>query len=307
MAGISSKKLSQLVPPTHIETLSPTMQQKLALDYHVPFVMGASDGCLANLGNLMLSKQRASVTVGTSAAVRITDQQPVYDNQQRLFSYVLDKNLFVTGGALNNGGVALEWFIEKVLNEQTNHMVDDINKCISQAMKLPAGAEGLIFLPYLLGERAPMWDGKARGSFIGLLSVHSSAHMARAILEGIAFAINQVLAALEEVSGKVKEIDLNGGLSASEEWSQLFCNITGKKVVVNEASEASLKGAYYMGLKAIGNIKKYSSLTASTKHEKVFKPIKKEHLYYSKIQKIYNDLYPALKNSFHQLYALPKQ
>ena len=110
-----------------------------------------------------------AVTIGTSGAARITTNKYITDKQQRLFCYYIEEDMYVLGGAVNNGGVALQWLIEKIL--QKNFKDEKVfKKIFKEATKIKAGAEGLIFLPYLNGERSPMWDENARGAFIGLTS-----------------------------------------------------------------------------------------------------------------------------------------
>lgn len=304
IAGIKEEQLSKPVLVTHVEYLTDKLKTELQLQHNMPFVAGGSDGCLANLGDGLLDNKKVSVTVGTSAAVRVSGSKPLYDEKQRLFSYALDEKLYVSGGPLNNGGFALQWFANNILQPANHDKNIAIEDCISLAMQAAPGAGGLIFLPYILGERAPIWDAKAKGAFVGLLSIHTTSHMARAVLEGICFAICQVLKALEDVSGKVKEIYLNGGLSASEEWAQMLSDISGKKVMIDEASESSLSGALYIGMKACGFIKNYSSINFNKSASKTYQPDIKLNQRYVLMQSIYNELYPSLNQSFENLHTL---
>ncbi len=116
LAGIDENKLSQVVSGTHIETeLLPGMQNMLGLKHSVAFVIGGNDGCLANLGCGALNANEAALTIGTSGAVRVPISKPEIADTNGLFKYLLTNDLFVTGGPINNGGIALQWFAENFL------------------------------------------------------------------------------------------------------------------------------------------------------------------------------------------------
>lgn len=300
-AGIKEDQLSQLFPVEHYETeLLPDIQKKLKLNYQVPFVLGASDGALANIGSGIVNATNAAVTVGTSGAVRITSNKYLIDKKQRLFCYYITDGLYITGGAVNNGGVALQWLVEKIFEDDFKDQ-KKFKELLKDAMKIAPGANGLIFLPYVFGERAPLWDENAKGSFVGLTSAHTKLHMEKAVLEGICFSIVDVMKALEETGGAIKSIYLSGGIIKSEEWTQLLADISGKKIMVNEAADASALGAAFIGLKAIGSIKKMSEAKAFLENVKTFKPNATNHAIYKKYFEIYRGLYAKLKSTFKEL------
>lgn len=306
IAGIGEDRLSQLFPVEHYETdLLPSIQKKLNLNYQVPFVLGASDGALANIGSGIVNATNAAVTVGTSGAVRITSSKYLIDRKQRLFCYYITDGLYITGGAVNNGGVALQWLIEKIFKEDFKNQ-KKFKALLKSAMKIAPGANGLIFLPYIFGERAPVWDENAKGSFIGLTSAHTKLHMTKAVLEGVCFSIADVMKALEETGGTFKNIYLSGGIIKSEEWTQLLADISGKKIMVNEAADASALGAAFIGMKATGSIKKMGEAKAFLENVKTFKPNTAHHAVYEKYFEIYRGLYARLKNAFRELSLLNK-
>ncbi|HEY1871193.1 MAG TPA: gluconokinase, partial [Chitinophagaceae bacterium] len=206
IASINDQHLSGLFRVEHYETqLLPAVKNKLKIKNEVPFVLGASDGALANLGSGILNRTNAAVTVGTSGAVRITSNKYLVDKKQRLFCYCFNNGLYITGGAINNGGIALQWVIEKMLRENFKDE-NKIKALLKEAMQIKAGADGLIFLPYILGERSPVWDENAKGALIGLTAAHTRAHIIRSVLEGVCFSIVEVMEALEETSGTIKNI-----------------------------------------------------------------------------------------------------
>src|SRR5690606_30443783 len=124
----------------------------------------------------------ASVTIGTSGAIRVSSPVMVTDPQERVFSYMITPDWYVTGGAINNGGLLLNWFNDHFGNGTTpQELSEEIAASIPLAATVEPGADGLIFLPYLTGERAPHWDANAKGVCFGIRLHHGKAHFVRAI------------------------------------------------------------------------------------------------------------------------------
>lgn len=307
IAGINAEHLSELFPVEHYETdLLPSIKDKLKIKNNIPFVLGASDGALANLGSGIINATNAAVTVGTSGAVRITSNKYLIDKKERLFCYYITDGFYITGGAVNNGGVALQWLIEKVFE---NDFKDEnkFKSLLKKATAIQPGANGLVFLPYILGERSPVWDENAKGSFIGLTSLHTKAHIIKAVLEGVCFSIVDVMKALEETSGSIRKIYLSGGIIKSDEWVQILTDISGKEILVNEAADASALGAAFIGMKAIGKVKNINEAEMFLENVKTFKPNKSNHVVYKKYFEIYSNLYKKLKPTFDELALLNSQ
>jgi len=300
-AGITKQHLSELCPVEHYETqLLPAIKKKLNIEYEIPFVLGGSDGAMANLGSGITNAVNAAVTVGTSGAVRITSNKYLIDKRQRLFCYYITDGLYITGGAINNGGIALQWLIEKIFEDDFKNE-KKLNKLLQSTATIKPGAEGLIFLPYILGERSPVWDEMAKGSFIGLTTTHTKSHLIKAVLEGVCFSIVDVMKALEETSGTIKKIYLSGGIIKSENWVQLLADISGKIILINEGGDASALGAAFIGMKATGLVKKINEAKLFLSNTKTFKPNRANHNLYEKYFKIYISLYPKLKDVFNEL------
>jgi gluconokinase len=301
LAGVETSRLSMPVAVTHVETeLKEEYKRILGIDGAVPFVIGASDGCLANLGSGAILRGEAALTIGTSGAVRIVVDKPLPDEHQRLFNYILADGLYVTGGAVSNGGAALKWFAENFLQHAFAN-ANNIDWLLQLAHEAPPGAGGLIFLPYLSGERAPSWDAAARGAFIGLQMSHGKQHLARAVLEGIAYALLQVLTAVEETNGNIDTVFASGVFTKSDLWLQLVSDVLNKKIIVSGTADASAIGAALLGLHATGIIKKWSDVKQLIRQGKIFEPNPAQHSIYQQYFEIYADLYPKLKANFHRL------
>ena len=213
------------------------------------------------------------------------------------------REMYILGGAVNNGGVALQWLIEKIL--QRNFKDEKVfKKIFKEATEIEAGSEGLIFLPYLNGERSPMWDENAKGALIGLTSFHKQANIIKAVLEGICFALLDITNAIEETSGSIEKIYLSGGIIKSKEWVQMFANITGKNIIINDAADASALGAAFIGMKAVGLLDDFTKSNLFLKKTELIKPDKKQHAVYKKYFLIYKELYSKLKDTFEKIEAI---
>ena len=255
LAGVSTNQLSTPVNTTHTVTYMARPGGNVpGLLPRTLLVIGASDGCLANLGAGAVEPGITTVTIGTSGAVRRTSVRPIRDAESRLFSYPLYKqetaiqgeysaqttphlpDWYVVGGPTNNGGNVLEWLSEKLTNR-------DVPSVLAAAATVPPGSDGLLFLPYLQGERAPLWNAAARGSYRNLDWQHTQAHLIRAALEGVMFNLRQIELLLARHTGPTRVIYANGGFAQSEFWVQMMADIFGVPVRLNASTESGAIGA----------------------------------------------------------------
>jgi gluconokinase len=251
--GIAPERLSPVVPPTEIFTgLRRDFAQRMGLSPDTPFIIGASDGVLANVGVGAIQPGQVAVTVGTSGAVRTAAFSPATDADARTFCYALTNDRWVVGGATNSGGDMLRWLSESVFGDVSDSSPPSVDQLLSLAESAPPGADGLLFLPFLTGERAPYWDPDARGAWVGLRLHHRTAHLARAALEGVTYTLRAITDAVRDVSGaKAETIRASGGFVRSPFWLQLMADILNATVEVPENKEASAMGAAVLALTAI--------------------------------------------------------
>jgi gluconokinase len=293
--GISEDKLSKPVPTTTLLSASST----LPVSSQTTFVIGASDGSLANLGSGAFAEGEIAATIGTSGAIRMTSAVPMTDEKMRTFCYYTDENQYIIGGAINNGGIILQWLHESFSNLKVKE--ESITQIFALAAQAPTGTEGLIFLPYLFGERAPIWDANAKGVFFGIQKKHTQAHFFRAVLEGIMFALYSVGKVLEDenfVRGKEKVIYATGGFTKTDFWVQMLADIFNQRVIVPNSSEGTAIGACILAMKALGEITQLSEARHLIRTEKVFFPNPQAHQIYQKNFEIFEKLYTALKPLF---------
>ena len=275
---IKSSQLSTIVRPTHTFKNNTT---------HTLYVIGGGDGPLANLGTGAMELGKVALTIGTSGAIRLPIDKPFIDAQMRTQCYHLKGNQYLTLGAVSNGAIILQWLKEAILQTE-----DSFESFFEQAATVVAGAEGLLFVPYLLGERAPIWDASAKGTLLGIKITHQKAHLIRATMEGILFGLLSIMEILVPDKGKQKEMTLmaSGGFAKNPFWLQMTADIFQMKVTVAETVEASSWGAVLMGFEALHietEIPKISGLT--------YLPNKDHQIIYEQCFVKFKRVYPLLK------------
>lgn len=309
IAGITVEQLSELVPTTHIlKPIQAEFAQAMEIPADTPTVIGANDGGLSNLGVGAIAPGIVAVTVGTSGAIRGVVEQPITDPQERLFCYALTEQHWLVGGAINNGGIALRWVRDQLTDTEVRAAQrlgkDPYELIMMLAETVPPGSEGLIFHPYLMGERSPLWDANARGSFFGLNLNHTKAHLVRAALEGIVFNLSLVLQALEDVIGKAERIQATGGLVRSQLWRQMMADILQREVTVPEQYESSCLGAAILGLYALQEISSLDIASQIMGETYKHQPLPANVETYQKILPIYTCLLQTFQKEYESIAQL---
>lgn len=267
IAGVTPAQLSKLVPTTKMfKNCNPKLAKQMGIDPQTPFVIGASDGVLSNLGVNAIRKGEIAITIGTSGAIRTIIDNPQTDEKGRIFCYALTENHWVIGGPVNNGGMVLRWIRDEFASSEIETAkrlgIDPYEVLTKIAERVRPGADGLLFHPYLAGERAPLWNPDVRGSFFGLTMSHKKEHMIRAALEGVIYNLYTVYLALVEcMDGPVTRIQATGGFARSEIWRQMMSDIFESEVVIPESYESSCLGACILGLYATGKIDSFEAVS----------------------------------------------
>jgi gluconokinase len=305
LCGITASQLSEIVPTDFIrKDIAPSIAATLHIPTDTSFCIGASDGCLANVGSYAIEPGIAALTIGTSGAVRVAGTKTVNNYGAMIFNYVLDKQTFISGGPINNGGNVLKWLFQTLLNNK-NPSETDYDAFFKSIETVAPGCQGLLFLPYLYGERAPVWDEKASGIFFGIKSHHTNAHFLRAALEGICFALKNILEIIEASTIFITRLNVSGGFVHSKIWMQILADVCGKKICVEQTQDASSLGAALFYMKAIHLIDDYSSIRPNINI--LTEPIANNCIVYEKYYAIFKTLYEPLKNSMHRLHDINDQ
>ncbi|GAE91887.1 gluconokinase [Gracilibacillus boraciitolerans JCM 21714] len=294
LAGVERSQLSKIVPPTEIiDGLQSEIIDEVGWPEQTPFVIGAADGQLANLGNGAIKPGEVAVTVGTSGAIRqLISGQHVNDNGET-FSYAFTKDTSIIGGPTNNGGIALQWLKDMMEYEGTHEQF------LQGSEDVEIGSDGLLFVPYVNGERAPVWNQKARGNFYGLSVTHRRPQLVRAVLEGIVFNIYQIGQSLEEIAGKPTTISVNGGLTKSPLWVQILADVFGQEIQLAETHHAAAwGGASWTALVAINRVESFEQIKDNIPIDQVIKPNLENHQKYNAIFAKYQQLAKDIEKYF---------
>ncbi|MBC8034581.1 MAG: carbohydrate kinase, partial [Chitinophagaceae bacterium] len=282
-AGITAEQLPELVSPKYTFT-SDTVTEHLSIPAGTVIVAGGSDGGMANLGSGATDQQTMAITIGTSGAARIIVDGIVTDPGMRIFCYHLKDNYYFTGGANNNGAVVLQWMKEMLF--ATEGSFDDL---FEHAATAGLEKDGPLFLPYILGERAPIWNSNAKGVFFGLTINHSKSSMVRAAMEGVVFCLYSIGKILLE-KRSVTAIQASGGFARSALWLQILADVFNIKVNVAASVESSALGAVLLGKEAVNVDAVFEHKIAA-----VYEPSGDNHIIYQEKFARFERIYELLK------------
>jgi gluconokinase len=265
-AGLRPERLSTPVSPYSVfPKWQPGVAESLGIAPGTPLVIGASDGSLANLGEMATAPGETVITIGTSAALRVSQKDALPDRQGRIFNYLLTEGWYVSGGASNNGGGAWQWVCDDFLKIP-------LAEAARLAQSAGPGAGGLLFLPWLQGERAPIWNESARGVFLGISGQHRQAHFCRAVLEGVVFNLYQIGEIVNELGAGIQRIYANGGFTKMPAWVQIMADVFGVEVEVREGGDSAAFGAVLLGIKALGFLPDFDAARPFLKTKQIYIP-----------------------------------
>ncbi len=306
-AGIDRAKLADVVPVFYSpKKFKKEYQTSLGLHDKVRLVVGSSDGCMATLGAGVWDDGKATVTLEESGAVRVVGKEVLQDEQQRLFNYVLTEGRYVSGGPTNNVGSVFEWYAKQFGDFRKAFDLEDcMENLINDAAKVPAGSDGLIFLPYLQGERAPIWNANARGVYFGLNIKHEQKHFVRATIEGILYAFYNIGKTLEE-HRSFKSLSANGTFASYPLWMQIMADVFDKPVHIkqNSGPDSVACGGFLVSATELGMYKSLDDAAQKVKLTDSFQPHAQNHSVYMKHYAIFERLSTKLFDEFEAIAEL---
>jgi gluconokinase len=287
-ARVSRDRLSPLVPTTTVLRVSADGARAAGLPDGCPLVVGAADGPLANLGLGAIRRGAVACSIGTSGALRVAADTPQVDARGRVFCYVLAPGRWIIGGATNNGGSVLDWSRAALAPDIAQARGDEaVPALLALAGQAAPGSRGLLFVPHLLGERAPRWSEGARGAYLGLTRTHGRAELVRAQLEGVCLQLALVLTSLGEAGADVHEIRATGGFSRSPLWRRILAGVFGRPVGFAHSPEGSGLGAALLGMYALGVIEDLDHAADVVRIESVERPHEDESEIYARVLEVY--------------------
>lgn len=303
--GIPASWLPRVVEsPVLTGIVTPDAADATGLAAGTPVVGGAGDQAAQAVGTGIVRRGIVAATIGTSGVVFAHLDAVEVDPLGRLhtFCHAVPGKWHVMGVMLSAGG-SLRWLRDSVGNEAWYRPgVDPYDLMAAEATEVPPGSEGLVFLPYLSGERTPHADPYARGAFVGLTLRHHRGHLIRAVMEGVALGMRDSLEILRGMGLPVTQIRVSGGGARSPLWRQILADVLNTDVVTVTATEGAAFGAALLG--GVG-INVYQTVEAAcdtaiaiVEHT----PPHPEHAAsYQRIYEVYTQLYPTLRSSMHTL------
>jgi len=282
--------------------VSTSASAEFGLPARVPVVMGGPDFFASLLGTATVAPGRTCDKGGTSEGINLCSARDTGDVGALLVMPHLVEPYFNISGVISTSGAAVSWFKDAFLPSKS---YDDY---YAMAATAAPGASGLVFLPYLAGERSPHWDPDARGTFLGLGLHHDLAALGRAVLEGTAFAMREVLDVMESAGARVEDMRATGLPSRSPVWNQIKADITGKRVMVSSFSEPELAGCFAIASWAVGDA---PNLAAAAERvfvpARVYEPNPATAVLYDELYSIYLEGYRKLASLFPAVAGLQRR
>ena len=269
---------------------------ELGLQRQLPVAAGGGDNAAAAVGNGIIRDGLASCSIGTSGVLFAHSDTLARDPSGRLhaFCHSVPDRYHLMGVTLSAGG-ALRWWRDLVGKAD----YEELSELASQA---PPGAEGLLFLPYLTGERTPHLDPGARGAFFGLTSRHNMSHLTRAVMEGVAFSLRDSLEIMVALGTNPTQIRATGGGARSPLWRQLLADVFGRPIVRTLAVEGPASGAALLAGVTAGVFANVEEACAGiTLRPDVCEPETSRTRLYDEYYAAYRELYPATASTMHSL------
>ncbi len=293
-------------------TLTPEAARLLGLSTDCVVVGGAGDCAAGAVGNGIVERGVLSTSIGTSGVMFVHSDEVKIDPEGRIhtFCHAVHGKWHMMGVTLAAGG-SFQWFRNELCKADValakRQKRDVYDLLTEEAAATPKGAEGLLFLPYLSGERTPHADPDARGCFVGLTMAHTRGHVIRSIMEGVAYSMRDSLAIFEELGVPIRQIRASGGGSRSPQWRQIQADVFGRKVVTINSEEGPAYGVALLAAVGAGAFKDVREACGATiRVVSETPPDRKAKRCYDRAFPVYQQLYRSLKDDFKAIAALDR-
>lgn len=278
-----------------------------------PAVGGGADNTCGAIGTGVIREGQVLASLGTSGVVFSPSAEVRYDPEQRIHFFCHSvPGLWYLMGCMLSAGNSFRWFRDQLgqaeIAEATRQGKDPYALLAALAEQAPVGSEGLIFQPYLMGERSPHGDPDARGSFIGLTNRHTKGHLVRAVLEGVTYGMAEMLSIMRDLGVPADRVRATGGGARSPLWRQMLADIMGATVESLASDEGPALGAALIAGVGTDTYRDFEQATATAvRVTATTEPIQENQKRYSEYFELFNQLYPTLRESFHRLSRLARQ
>ncbi len=305
IASIPLQILPPIKKPTDIVgNITREVARDLGLNTKVKVLVGTTDTVTECFGIGISEAGQCVIKIATAGTVNIFTNKPHPSKKSLTYSYVIP-GLWYTCMATNSAAQSLRWFREiffeleeaelETKNIPTYKLIDE------KVQKTKSGSDGLIFHPYLMGERSPYWDPFLRASFTGINAFHKKEHFYRSIMEGVAFSLKDCYLEINKMRLDADEIRLIGGGAKSSIWCDILANVLNKNIIVLEQDDSSFGSAMLAGV-GVGEFENFQdAINKCVKIKKVIKPTKEEIKIYKTIFNVYKQIHDRLRGIYRKL------
>jgi xylulokinase len=298
--GLSHEQLPPIVGSTEpAGYLSRRWARRTGLPAGIPFAAGATDTAAELISVGAVRAGSALVKIASTATVVGVSHEPVVDRRLLTYPHAIP-GLWYTLGATNTAATAYQWLCRTALKATPSQPQIEYAAMDRLASTVPAGAEGVLFLPYLEGERTPFWDPSLRGAFVGLSSAHTSAHLARAVLEGVAFAVADCRDAIVAAGLPVERPSYSGGGAASRLWRQILASVLNTTGRLTDPQGPAIGAAVIAASIGATNASEVLRSWRPQRSQPV-RPVPQWATQYAQLRPVYRDAGLRLKDISHRL------
>ncbi|TXK77189.1 xylulokinase [Paenibacillus sp. N3.4] len=299
--GMDADKLPSVYPSTQvIGEVAAHAVEETGLAFGTPVVIGGGDGCCAGVGVGVVTEGDAFNYIGSSAWIAVATEKPVFDPEMKTYTWAhLDPDKYSPNGTMQSAGASYQWVRDQLYSseyakaKETGQSIYELMN--EHAAKSMPGANKLLYLPYLMGERSPRWNPSARATFLGLHMTHTRQDMTRAVMEGVAFNLKIILDTFLKADIEIDRMWVLGGGAKGKLWRQILADIYEVDISVPcVLEEATSMGAAVAGGIGIGLLRDFSIAKQWVKHSELIVPSRDN-------RRIYREMYGAFEEAYHQL------
>tara|TARA_B100000282_G_C31715269_1_gene483189 strand:- start:705 stop:1694 length:990 start_codon:yes stop_codon:yes gene_type:complete len=299
--GIDKSKLPDIFECTDIIGNITSEAAKLTgLSVKTPVIAGSMDNVAAGLGAGVYKNGQVYISGGTVTTNNVCLDNPIFNKNLHIYPHIVP-NTWIAAGCTDFGGGVVNWLNEEILG---NDDVDDLSKLIECSK---TSESSIIFLPYMVGQRSPIWNNNTSGVIIGLKPTTTKSDLIRAAIEGTTYGSRQVLTMVEADGVNISVVRITGGSSKSSIWVQVFSDVLNKKIEVPGTIDLPPLGIAIAAAYGVGIIDDFEQATCNITIQKTFLPNKENHDYYSDMYEVFRNLYTNILNEYDMLSEIDKK
>lgn len=295
---------SSLFPPVHLSVeqvgVTSGVEELLGIPDGIPVIAGSADHVASTLSAGITKPGDLLIKFGGAGDILYCVDE-IRTNPKLFFDYHVVPEHYLINGCMAASGSLVKWFVKDIIHEDRPEIFRELDQ---EAMKVPAGSQGLVILPYFLGEKTPIFDPEARGVMVGLTLSHTKAHIFRAILESVIYGFRHHIEILREMGCEPTHIMATNGGAKSKFWCQIAADILDCRITSYKNHPGSSLGAAFLAGMQSGIFRNWEDIHKCLPQSQIYEPNEENVIVYNKTYKVYWELYPRLQTVFHELNAV---